>query len=97
MLDRIANREDLDQIWVCTVCLGVFRRATSVQNFRPFTVVRLEFTKCLSECQTGRTLIRLLHKKQSDLGLHCLYRPFRKATSVQNCTTFAVTVYLFSL
>ena len=29
-------------------------------------------------------LIRLLLKKQSDLGLHCLSRPFWQATSVQN-------------
>ena len=36
----------------------------------------LEFTKCLSEYQTGKTLIRLLLQKQSDLGLHCLSRPF---------------------
>ena len=28
----------------------------------------LEFTKCLSDYQTGKILIRLL---QSDLGLHC--------------------------
>ena len=35
----------------------------------------LEFTKCLSEYQTGKTLIRLLLQKQSDLGLHCLSRP----------------------
>ena len=35
-------------------------------------VTGLEFTKCLSEQQTGKTLIRLLVRKQSDLGLHCL-------------------------
>ena len=34
----------------------------------------LEFTKCLSEWQTGKTLIRLLLKKQSDLGLPYLSR-----------------------
>ena len=26
------------QIWVCTVCLGLFLKTTSVQNFRTFTV-----------------------------------------------------------
>ena len=36
-------------------------------------VPRLEFTKCLSESQAGKTLIRLLLKKQSDLGLHCMF------------------------
>ena len=45
---------------------------------------RVGTNKCLSEWQTGKTLIRLLLKKQSDLGLHCLSRPFRQATSVQN-------------
>ena len=37
---------------------------------------RLEFTKCMSEKQTGKTLIRLLLQKQSDLGMYCLSRPF---------------------
>ena len=36
----------------------------------------LEFTKCLSEQQTGKTLITLLLHKQSDLDLHCLSRPY---------------------
>ena len=30
---------------------------------------------CPKECQTVLTLIRLLLKEQSDLGLHCLLRP----------------------
>ena len=30
----------------------------------------MESTKCLSEKQTGKTLIRLLLQKQSDLGLN---------------------------
>ena len=36
----------------------------------------LEVTKFLSELQIGKTLIRLLLKKQSDLGLHCLSMMF---------------------
>ena len=44
----------------------------------------LEITNCLSEKQTGKTLIRLLLQKQSDLGLSCLSRPFWQATRVQN-------------
>ena len=32
----------------------------------------LKFTKCLSEKQTGETLIRLLLQEQSDLNLGCL-------------------------
>ena len=34
----------------------------------------LELTKCWSEKQTWKTLIRLLLQKQSDLGLPCLSR-----------------------
>ena len=36
-------------------------------------------------------LIRLLLQSQSDLGLHCLSRPFCQATSVQNFRTFTVS------
>ena len=43
-----------------------------------------EFTKCLPEEQSGKTKIRLLLQKQSDLGLPCLSRPFRQATSIGN-------------
>ena len=39
--------------------------------------------KRLSEKQTGKILIRLLLKKQSDLGLHCLSMSFWQATSAQ--------------
>ena len=39
-----------------------------------------EFAKCLLAWRTWKTLIRLL--------LHCLSRPFRYATSVQNFRTF---------
>ena len=47
-------------------------------------VIGLKVPKCLSEKQTGKTLIRLLLQKQSDLSLHCLSRPFLQATSVLN-------------
>ena len=47
-------------------------------------------TKCLSEEQTGKNLIRLLHYKQSDLGLHCLSMPFQHETSVQTFRTFTI-------
>ena len=50
----------------------------------------LELTKCSSEKQTGKTLIRLLLQKQSDLGLPCLSKPFWQATSVRNFRTFSV-------
>ena len=42
----------------------------------------LEFTKCLSEKQTGKTLIRLLLQKQSDPGLSCLSRLLWQVTTV---------------
>ena len=37
--------------------------------------------------KTGKTLIRLLLQKQSDLGLHCLSRLVWQATSVRNTFT----------
>ena len=37
-----------------------------------------------------KALIRLLRQKQSDLGLHCLFRPFWQTISVQNFRTFTV-------
>ena len=42
----------------------------------------LEVIKSLSEWQTGKTLIRRLLQKQSDLGLHFLSIPFWQAASV---------------
>ena len=36
----------------------------------------LKLTKCLLEKQTGKSLIRLLLQKHSDVGLHCFYRLF---------------------
>ena len=52
----------------------------------------LEFTKWLSEYQTGKTLIRLLLQKQSDLGLHCFNFCLGvfQATSVRNFRTCTV-------
>ena len=52
----------------------------------------LEVTKCESEQQTGKTLIRLLLQKQSDLGLHCMPRPFWQTTCVRNFRTFTVCI-----
>ena len=44
----------------------------------------LEFSKCFSEKQTGKTLIRqLLPQKQSDLVLHCMSRLFWLSTIVR--------------
>ena len=41
--------------------------------------------------QTGKTLIRLLLQKQSNLGLLCLSKPFWQETSVPNFRKFTVT------
>ena len=41
-------------------------------------------------------LVRITNREdpdQSDLGLHCLSRPFWQATSVQNFRTFSVALY----
>ena len=49
---------------------------------------QLDFTvqycvqKMQTEQQTEKTLIRLLHEEQSDLGLHCLLRPI--CPNIQN-------------
>ena len=40
----------------------------------------------------GKTLVRMLLQKQSDLGLHCLSLSFWLATSVQNFRTFTINV-----
>ena len=48
----------------------------------------LEFTKCMSEQQTEKTLIRLLLQRQSDLSMHCLSLPFMHQTGVQNFRIF---------
>ena len=45
--------------------------------------------------EVWKTLIRL-KKKQSDLGLHCLSRPFLQATNVGNFRTFTAP-YIFRL
>ena len=55
----------------------------------------LELTKCVSVQQTGKTLIRLLLQMQSDLDLHCLYRPFYQAKSVGIFRT--LTIYGLNL
>ena len=34
----MANSEDPDQIWVCTICIWHFVRNFGVQNFRTFTI-----------------------------------------------------------
>ena len=46
--------------------------------------------------QIGKTLIRLLLlQKQSDLGQHCLPRPFGWATDVRNFRTFIILFTFF--
>ena len=66
-LVRIANRENPDQrsslFWVCHVY------SFSKKNW----FSELKFADFLSEKQTGKTLIRLLPQKQSNLGLPCLF------------------------
>ena len=43
----------------------------------------------------NQMLVRLANRKDPDLGMHCLSRPFWQVTSVQNFRTF--TVYLTSI
>ena len=44
--------------------------------FLPFAFYAVYFLNYLVGWQTVKTLIRLLLKEQSDLGLHCLLMPF---------------------
>ena len=44
----------------------------------------------LVNMKTGKTLIRLILQKQSDLCQHCLFRPFWLDTTVRNFRTFLV-------
>ena len=46
--------------------------------------------------KTGKTLIRLLLQKQSDLGLHCLHRPYWQSASVRNFRTFIINTIGYS-
>ena len=60
-----------------------YGKCSKISNFSLFVLELLsglEFTKHLSELQTGKTQIRLLLKKQSDLGLP---RPYWQVTSVR--------------
>ena len=41
-------------------------------------------------------MIRLLLQKQSDLGMLCLSRPFKQATSVRNFRAFTVQVNAYA-
>ena len=47
------------------------------------------FVKCLSEQQTVKTLIRLLHQEQSDL-VYTVYFDLGEVASLQNLKTSAV-------
>ena len=47
------------------------------------------FVKCLSEQQTVKTLIRLLHQEQSD-WVYTVYLDLREVASLQNLRALAV-------
>ena len=51
-------------------------------------VIRAGMHKMLARIAKGKTLIRLLLQKQSDLGLHYLSRCFWQKTSLGNFRTF---------
>ena len=71
-----------------------------VQNFQTHYSMQILleicflFTKYLVKWQTVPTLIRLLLKEQSDLGLHCLHMPFGKKSC---CTKFLDLYAVFIL
>ena len=57
-------------------------------------IFKAGIVKGLSEKQTGKTLIRLLLQKQSDLGLCFLSRPFWQATSVRNFRKYIIKLHI---
>ena len=59
-----------------------FRTISSFCSQIKCSLTWLGFIKGLAEKQASKTLIWLLLQKQSDLDMHCLYRPFWQATSV---------------
>ena len=88
--------------WSCTIvrfssiygqCSTILNRFLFLFSNKKCCLSGLEFIKCLSEYQTGKTLIRVVLEKQSDLGLPCLSRPFWQAASVQNFRTFTIHYY----
>ena len=73
-----------------TVNVLKFRTFFSFLFSNKIFVFKHGICKMLVRKQTGKTLLRLLLQKQSDLGLCCLSRPFWQAASVQNFRTFTV-------
>ena len=65
-----------DRVCVCMVNIIKFQTLSYCCSQLKCWLSGPEFTKCLSEYQSEKTLIRLLLQKQSDLGLHSLSRHF---------------------
>ena len=84
-------RKFLDKVNVLK-CLTLFFYFSQIKCWFSW----LEFTKCLSDYQTAKTLIRLL-QKQSDLGLCCLSRSFGHATSVKKFTDTVIVLKCLAL
>ena len=55
---------------------------------RTMWVISAGIHKMFSQLHTGKTLIRLLPQSKSDLGLHCLSRPFWLATFLKFQTIY---------
>ena len=60
-------------------------------------IFRVRIVKLLARIANREDPDKLLLPKQSDLGLHCISRPFWQATGIQNFRTCTVlsTVNLF--
>ena len=83
-LNTVSNRDRSLHFKILVLIIYIFLSMVKVLKFRLLfffcfhikcRLSGLEFSNCLSEYQTRKTLIRLLLKNQSDLGLHCLSRP----------------------
>ena len=81
------NQEFMGQLmrfWYLSVTVSVLKFRTLFTFFSQVkcSFSELEIINYLSKQQTGKILIRLLLKNQSDLDLHCLSKPFLQATCV---------------
>ena len=76
----------------------MIQSTVNVLKFRPLfsfsfqmLVIRAGNHNLLVRTANRKTLNRLLHQKQSGLGMHCLSTPLRQEASVQNFRTFSLS------
>ena len=66
-------------------------------NGSQFSYTYSKFSNILFRADVHKMLVSIANRKdqkQSDLGLHCLSKPFWQAIGVQNFRTFVLTILL---